>query len=264
MRKKRKLISILIASFNKEKFIRKTLSSVINQTYKDFEIILYDDKSTDKSLEIIKKFSKIKIIRNKNKKTNFPPLDQINALINCFKKSKGEIICFLDADDIFMKQKLEIINSFFFENPKKNFVVNLLQTNKTLNLSRTNYSKKKWPSIFPTSSISIRRIFFKKFIKYAKIKEFQNLEIDARMIIFTCFFQNDFNILEKRLTKYIIDKRGISSKYKFLSCEWWLKRHEAYSYLDFILKRKNKYISKSFDYYVTNMMYKIILFFRFC
>ena len=67
------------------------------------------------------------------------------------------------------------------------------------------------------------------------------------MIIFTCFFNNDFNILEDRLTNYVTDKEGISSKYKFLSLNWWKKRKEAYSYLEFILKKRNKLIPKSFD-----------------
>ena len=43
----------------------------------------------------------------------------MNALIKSFKKSKGDIICFLDADDLFVKRKLNIINSFFLKNPKK-------------------------------------------------------------------------------------------------------------------------------------------------
>ena len=260
MKKDKKLISILISSFNKEKFIKKTLRSVFNQSYKNYEVIVFDDNSTDDSIRIIKKFPKVKIIRNKKKKTSSSSINQMNALIKSFKKSKGDIICFLDADDLFVKRKLNIINSFFLKNPKKNFVVNRLQNNKILNLNRIKFNKKKWPSIFPTSSISIRRAFFKRFIKYAEIKKFQNLEIDARMIIFTCFFNNDFNILEDRLTNYVTDKEGISSKYKFLSLNWWKKRKEAYSYLEFVLKNRNKLITKSFDYYFTNLIYKTMTF----
>ena len=68
MKKDKKLISILISSFNKEKFIKKTLRSVFNQSYKNYEVIVFDDNSTDDSIRINKKFPKVKIIRNKKKK----------------------------------------------------------------------------------------------------------------------------------------------------------------------------------------------------
>ena len=65
---KKKQISILITNYNKQKFLKKSLRSCINQTYKNKEILLYDDCSTDKSVDIIKKFTKIKLIINKKKK----------------------------------------------------------------------------------------------------------------------------------------------------------------------------------------------------
>ena len=64
---KKKQISILITNYNKQKFLKKSLRSCINQTYKNKEILLYDDCSTDKSVDIIKKFTKIKLIINKKK-----------------------------------------------------------------------------------------------------------------------------------------------------------------------------------------------------
>ena len=70
------------------------------------------------------------------------------------------------------------------------------------------------------------------------------MEIDARMTIFSCYFLNEFNFIERKLTNYIVDEKGISSKYKFLSFKWWLKRKEAYKYLQFILKKKKKTLRK--------------------
>ncbi len=254
------LISILISNYNKEKFINNCLKSVYAQRYKNFEIILYDDNSTDNSLKAIKKFKKIKLLRNVEKKNIHPPLSQINSLINCFKKSKGKIICFLDSDDMFLKKKLETINTYFVKNKKKNFVVNYAENNNILQLHRFNYSLNKWPSIFPTSCISVRRDFFKQFMKFSKKKNFPNLEIDTRMTIFSCFYFDDFNIIKKKLTNYIFDDQGISSKYQFLSLNWWLKRKEAYCYLKFILKKKKKNFNKSLDYYVTVFIWYLIVF----
>ena len=61
-------ISVLITNYNKSKFLFKTLRSVCNQNFKNYEIILYDDASSDNSIKIIKKFKKVKLIINKKKK----------------------------------------------------------------------------------------------------------------------------------------------------------------------------------------------------
>ena len=64
---KKKTVSILITSFNKGKFIKKTIKSCIEQNFMAKEIIVYDDCSTDNSLEILEKFKQIKILKNKKK-----------------------------------------------------------------------------------------------------------------------------------------------------------------------------------------------------
>ena len=85
-------VSVLISNYNKFNYLKKTLNYVLNQNFKNYEIILFDDQSTDKSLEIIKKYKKIKLIINKKKKIPFSPmLNQINAVHQSFKQSKGEI-----------------------------------------------------------------------------------------------------------------------------------------------------------------------------
>ena len=62
------MISILITNYNKENFLRKNLSLLTSSSFKKFEIILYDDVSTDNSIKIIKEFKNIKTIYNKKKK----------------------------------------------------------------------------------------------------------------------------------------------------------------------------------------------------
>ena len=63
-------ISILITNYNKLNYLKKTLKYVLNQNFKDYEIILFDDGSTDKSVDFVKRFKKIKLIINKRKKLN--------------------------------------------------------------------------------------------------------------------------------------------------------------------------------------------------
>lgn len=95
-------VSVIINNYNTEKYIKRAITSVLQQTYKNYEIIVVDDCSKDKSLSIIKKYKKfIKIIEKKN---NTGLADSRNVAI---KVAKGDLVCFLDADDYWMKRKLE-------------------------------------------------------------------------------------------------------------------------------------------------------------
>ena len=96
-------ISILITNYNKSKFLKKNILSVVNQEYGNYEIIMFDDNSNDNSLEIIKKFKKIKLIKT-IKKDISPAINQINGIKKKFSISKGNIICLMDSDD-YLKKK---------------------------------------------------------------------------------------------------------------------------------------------------------------
>ncbi len=98
-------VSIIIPVYNAEKFIGKTIESVLNQTYKNWEMLLFNDKSKDDSLKIIKKYSekdeRIKVIDSKE---NVGVVVARNKLIEI---ATGEFIAFLDADDYWQEKKLE-------------------------------------------------------------------------------------------------------------------------------------------------------------
>ena len=252
---KKKLISILITNFNKEKFLKKTLSSIVSQNFKDYEIILFDDASTDRSLDIIKKFREVKLIKNLNiNSRKSAPLNQIEGIIEAFKLSKGNIVCLLDSDDIFTKNKLKKIFLYFKKNFNKKFVVNLPYGKKNFYLKKVNPNESIWPTVLPTSCISFKRDFFKNYLRFIKKNNFYNLEIDSRLMIYAHHYCNDFNILHEKLTKYVADEKGISSKYRKFSLNWWLKRNEAFQYLMFILKKRKKYFIYSSDYYLTKVI----------
>ena len=98
------LITVIIPVYNSEKTIKAAIRSVQNQNFRDIEMILIDDFSTDKSLSIIKQLqiedSRIKII--KNKKNRGPLFSKSLAALN----SKGKYIILLDSDDIFVNENL--------------------------------------------------------------------------------------------------------------------------------------------------------------
>ena len=95
-----KLLSIIIPLFNKEKYISKTIESALSQDYPNIEIIVVDDGSTDQSLEIVQRYKgKIQIHTQVNQ--GAPRARNFG-----FRKSKGEYIQFLDADDILGPKKI--------------------------------------------------------------------------------------------------------------------------------------------------------------
>ena len=100
-----KLVSILIPVYNREKIIGETISSAINQTYKNIEIIIIDNCSTDNTWTVIKEFSKkdnrIRIFRNKE---NVGPVKNWE---HCVKEARGEYGKFLWSDDLIASKFIE-------------------------------------------------------------------------------------------------------------------------------------------------------------
>lgn len=94
-------ISVVIPSYNRKDFLKRSIDSAINQTKKPFEIIVVDDGSTDGTETMIKSdYDFVKFIKQKNK--------GVSAARNIgIKVSIGEWICFLDSDDEWKKDKLE-------------------------------------------------------------------------------------------------------------------------------------------------------------
>jgi len=103
--KKKPLVSVIIPTFNRKRLIKKAIESVLNQSYKNFELIIVDDGSTDGTEGFIKKLSrknkKIRYIKNKHKK-GLP-----GARNQGIEISKGEFIAFLDSDDEWLKHHLK-------------------------------------------------------------------------------------------------------------------------------------------------------------
>ena len=102
MKKNNPLVSIIMNCHNGEKYLKKSLQSVINQTYKNWELIFWDNRSIDKSKDIVKGFKDKRFKYFKSKKFN-SLYESRNLAI---KKSKGRYICFLDTDDWWLKKKL--------------------------------------------------------------------------------------------------------------------------------------------------------------
>ena len=143
------LFSIIITSYNQESYIERTIQSVLSQSFKDFEIIIVDDCSTDDTAKIItaikSKDDRITFIKHKDNKSVF--ISRIDGV----QQANGKYILFLDGDDTYFENALEQLEkiisneefdvcefSYFMSLEKK--VVNPID--KYLNISRLEYFSK--------------------------------------------------------------------------------------------------------------------------
>ena len=109
-------VSVIIPTFNRAQYIAAAIESVLNQTYKDFEIIVVDDGSNDNTREVLEAFmNRIKYIYKKNAGT-------ASARNVGIKNAQGEYIAFLDSDDLFLPKKLEIQVPILDKHPEIGFV----------------------------------------------------------------------------------------------------------------------------------------------
>lgn len=118
------MVSVIIPIYNAETWLHQSVNSIINQTYKDWELILVDDGSTDSSLEVCNKFallnSKIKVIHKSNGGVT-------SARYLGLLSSKGQFVVFLDADDILYPPALQILLDH-----QNNYLVDIVKCNEEI------------------------------------------------------------------------------------------------------------------------------------
>ncbi len=110
MKTPKPFFSVIIPSFNRVETLKRAIDSVIKQTHKDFELIVVDDGSTDKTKELCLEYPYLKYIYQTNR--------GVSAARNLgVSHSSGQWIAFLDSDDRFLKSKLELQYDFILSNP---------------------------------------------------------------------------------------------------------------------------------------------------
>lgn len=163
---KHPLVSVVMPAYNSEKYIAEAIESILNQTFKDFEFIIINDASTDKTLEIIKEYAKKdkRIIVINNEK-NIKICKSLNRGI---KISKGKYIARADADDISYPDRFQNQIEFMEKNDDVGVVGGYMQifngeTGKNISVRRYETEDKILrKNIFFYSPLSHPSVVFRK------------------------------------------------------------------------------------------------------
>ena len=203
-------ISVVTVTKNSEKFLEENLQSLKNQTYRNFEHIIIDGKSTDKTIEIIKKYS-----------------DQINfwkseidsslyeAMNKGIDKSTGDIIGILNSDDVYYPQALSIVNDYFSNYPDIDFLFGSVEKHKLMH--GFNPKKIKWTfGFYTTHSIGffIRKLSQLKLGLYdTKYKYSADYDLFYRMIV-----KENFKGISTKKNEILgkFRKGGLSSRIRYI------------------------------------------------
>jgi glycosyltransferase involved in cell wall biosynthesis len=136
-------VSVIINCYNGEKYLKAALDSVYAQTYEDWEIILWDDASTDGSAEIAKGYdSRLRYFKGKK------AISLGQARNWALEKAEGEFITFLDQDDLWMPEKLEMQVPLFKADKEIGIVISNCYRFNGSGVVRPIYGKKKPPTGF--------------------------------------------------------------------------------------------------------------------
>ncbi len=154
-------LSIVMPVYNAEKFIHKAITSLLDQTFRDFELIVVDDGSTDKSLDVVTSFNdaRIRILTNEQNRGIVFSRNRGNAA------AKGRYIAPFDADDIARKDKFEKQIIFLEKQPE----FGMIGSWALLMDEQDNLLKKKWKVDAPPESIPAIQLFRNYFIQSAVV-----------------------------------------------------------------------------------------------
>tara|TARA_B100000963_G_scaffold361096_1_gene394817 strand:- start:1352 stop:2155 length:804 start_codon:yes stop_codon:yes gene_type:complete len=118
IKKNKPLVSVIMNCRNGEKYLKQSIRSVVNQSYLRWELVFFDNQSSDNSKRILKSFKDRRLKYFKSKKY----LKLYNARNLAIKKANGKYICFLDTDDFWKKDKINKQVNFLEKKPQYDMV----------------------------------------------------------------------------------------------------------------------------------------------
>lgn len=140
------MISIVMTTYNSEKFIKEQIDSIFNEKFNDFEIVVCDDVSSDATVEIIKGYndSRIKLFINEKN------LGAVRNLENAISKANGDIVVICDSDNVWLNGKLDNILPLFEDKKISMVMHDAFIVDEHLNITGDSYFawRKSKPGLF--------------------------------------------------------------------------------------------------------------------
>ena len=242
---KSSLVSIIMNCHNSQKYLKQSISSVINQSYKNWEIILWDNKSTDKSRKIVESFKNKKIKYFFSKKlTNLGKARNLAV-----KKAKGKYIAFIDTDDTWLKNKLKIQMEFLKKNKLQICFTNLnnfYQKKKLKEKKVKKYIKKiTTQSLLNDYQLGIITVVMEKSLfRFKKFNEKLNILEDFDLFIHLSLHTN-IGFINKVLADYRIHGKNLTIKKSNLyinELKQWINENES----KFLKKNLSLFMQKKY------------------
>ena len=232
-------ISIITVTKNSEKFLEKNILSVNNQLYKNYEHIIIDGGSTDKTLNIIHKHrKKIKYFISEKDKGLY------DAMNKGIKYCSGDIIGILNSDDIYYKNALKIVNKYFSKYQKLDFLFGSVYKYKLLHGYHP--KKIKWTfGFYSAHSVGffIRKNSHKK-VGYYNIKYKYSADYDL-------FYRL---IIKKKMSGMATNKNEIFGKFRSGGLSSRIR------YIDFLKECSQIRLNNGQNYFVVNFIFLLRLF----
>ena len=219
-------ISVILPVFNAEKYLKEAIESILNQTYSDFELIILNDGSTDKSVNIINSFNDKRIVKINQKNIGLP-----STLNKGISIAKGEYIARMDADDKSILNRFEIQIAFMERHREVDVLggaINFIDLNgkylgrsfTLINNSLIRYYMFNIANVIAHPSVLIRKSAFEKYGIYN-----HQLNINEDYHLWCKFLRNGAVIknVSDTLLDYRIHDDSISSNNHFnrLNSELW-------------------------------------------
>jgi len=238
------LVSIIINCYNGEDFLDECIQSVISQNYKNWEVIFWDNKSTDRSAEIFNSYrdTRLKYFCA----TEHTSLYKARNL--AIEKSKGELIAFIDCDDLWESKKLNL-QVPIFDNPDVSLVYSNLWLLKKNLKNKKKFIRKKSPSGYIYKKLLseynlgiITAVFRKKVLKNMKKIFDERFSIIGDFDFFLKLSKDHyFHYIDTPLAYYRIHEKNYSALYKEKEMEEFNIWANENSYdIDFLIIKKMK------------------------
>jgi len=229
-------VSVIIPTYNRADLLPRAIDSVLNQTYRDLELIIVDDGSTDNTKEIVEKYQKkderIKYLWEEN---YGGPARPYNLAL---KQCQGEYIAFLDSDDVWLPEKLEKQIAIFEEYDGKINLGLVICEAYVVDLDRNDIGRLTFPYNENLLGPEKFGLFFEKFgiisLSCVVIKKevFKNIgyfdekfKVSADVDIYSRILKNSpIYFLKEPLVKYTQSDRSLSNE------QFWIKQIPEYKY----------------------------------